>query len=115
MVDVFFNASSFNQDLSTWSVAGITNLYQAFHGASSLRRQQGLDPLVLLVQCQLAYDWSAFVTTPPPNPTGDNNKTQTDQNATAPAPGDTASTLFRPLPRTLPHEEVPDGKIRYGE
>jgi hypothetical protein len=73
------------------------------------------------------YDWSAFVNTPPPNQTGDNNQTnppvdnngtspppennqtQPDQNASVPAPG---VTLYRPLPSTLPHEELSNGKIR---
>ena len=113
MGSVFFNASSFNQDLSTWNVAGITNLYQTFHGASSLSNaNKGKIHSAFSTNPNWPYDWSAFVTTPPPNPTGDNNKTQTDQNATAPPPGDPVGTLYRPLAKTLPHEEQINGKIR---
>ena len=46
---------------------------------------------------------------PPPV---DNNQTQTDQNGTGPAPGDPTPTLFRPLPKTLPHEELANGNFR---
>ena len=42
----------------------------------------------------------------------DNNQTETDQNATGPAPGDPVVTLFRPLPKTLAREELENGKIR---
>ena len=56
-------------------------------------------------------------TDPPPddngaNPPVDNNQTQTDQNTTVPDPGDPTPTLFRPLPKTLPHEELANGNFR---
>jgi N-acetylneuraminic acid mutarotase len=46
------------------------------------------------------------------NPPVDGNQTQTDQNATAPAPGDPAPTLFRPLPKTLAREELGNSNFR---
>ena len=42
----------------------------------------------------------------------DSNFTYTDPNGTALTPAASHSSLFRPIPQTLPHEEVPNGKIR---
>ena len=35
MVRTFYNASSFNNDLSTWNTAKVTSFYQTFAGARS--------------------------------------------------------------------------------
>jgi hypothetical protein len=47
-----------------------------------------------------------------PNHPVDSNFTYPDSNGTALTPVASHSSLFRPIPQTLPHEEVPNGKIR---
>ena len=63
------------------------------------------------------YDWSVFVSTAPPNQTGDNNQinppvdanhTHTDHN-TPPVVGQPAPVLYyRPLPQTMPAQALGD-------
>jgi hypothetical protein len=109
---------SFNQDLSDWNVSAVTNMTNIFVNANALSNaNKGKIHSSFSTNSNWPYDWSAFVTTPPPDDNGttppvDDNQTQTDQNATEPPPGVPVVTLYRPLPRTLPHEEVPNGKIR---
>jgi surface protein len=129
---MFQGASSFNQDLSDWNVSADVNMTDMFQNTPALSdANKGKIHGSFSSNSQWPYDWSAHVTTPPPNQTGDNNQTdpppddngtspppennqtQTDQNGTAPAPGDPVTTLFRPLPKTLPHEEQANGNFRF--
>jgi surface protein len=131
MSRIFQGATAFNQDLSDWNVSAATDMTNMFVNTSSLSdANKGLIHASFSTNSHWTYDWSAFVTTPPPNQTGDNNQTnpptdnngtnppvdnnntQTDQNATAPPPGDPVVTLYRPLPKTLPHEELSNGNYR---
>jgi surface protein len=131
MNDAFHAATAFNQDLSDWTLSTDLNMTSMFYNTPALSdTNKGLIHASFSTNQYWPYDWSAFVTSPPPNQTGDNNQTapppdnngtspppednntQTDQNATAPAPGDPPPTLFRPLPKTLPHEELANGNFR---
>ena len=47
------------------------------------------------------------------NPFVDNNQTETDQNATGPAPGDPVVTLFVPCPRPSPVRNSRTAKFRF--
>jgi len=128
---MFLGATSFNQDLGDWNVSIVHNMGQIFQETPALSdANKGKIHASFSTNSQWNTDWSAHVTAPPPNQTGDNNQTnppvdnngtsppvdnnqtQIDQNATAPAPGDPVVTLYRPLPKTLPHEELANGNFR---
>jgi surface protein len=131
MKGMFFGAAAFNQPLEDWYTSSATTIQWMFTNTPALSDvNKGLIHASFSTNSQWGYDWSAFVTAPPPNQTTDNNQTapppdnngtnppvdnnntQTDQNGTAPAPGDPTPTLFRPLPKTLTHEELPNGNYR---
>ncbi len=100
-----FRSSSFNQDLSYWNVSAATDMTNMFLNTPALTNaNKGKIHSSFSTNPNWPYDWSAFVTTPPPNQTGDNN--QTDHRL------DNNSTLFPPLPKTLTQEELENGKIR---
>ena len=128
---MFRGADSFNQNISGWDVSGATDMTLMFSGADALSdANKGLLHASFSTNSNWPYDWSAYVAAPPPNQTGDHNQTnppvdnngtlppvddnqtQTDQNATVPAPGDPVVTLYRPLPKTLAREELGAGSIR---
>jgi surface protein len=130
MSQMFQNAAAFNQDLGDWNVSADLNMTDMFKNTPALSdANKGLIHASFSTNSQWPYDWSAHVAAPP-NQTGDNNQTdpppdnngtspppennqtQTDQNATAPASGDPTPTLFRPLPKTLPHEELGNSNFR---
>jgi surface protein len=122
---MFKGATSFSQDISDWNTSAAVNMTEMFENTPSLSNANK-DKIhsSFSTNPNWPYDWSAFITPPPPNqttpppdnngtsPPPENNQTRTDQNATGPAPGDPVVTLYRPLPKTLAHEELENGKIR---
>ena len=128
---MFDQATGFNQDISDWTLSADLNMTDMFANTPALSdTNKGKIHASFSSNSNWPYDWSAHVATPPPNQTGDNNQTnpptddngtspppennqtQTDQNATAPAPFDPVVTLYRPLPKTLAREELPNGNYR---
>ena len=91
---LFHQATSFNQDLSSWDVSNATSMTHMFTSANALSNaNKGFIHSTFSPNSNWPYDWSAFVTQPPPN--------------------QSTPTLFRPLPNTLSHEELGESNYRF--
>jgi len=122
MNEMFWNNYHFDQDLSGWNIKSVTNFQNAFNQTLS-NANKGKIHSSFSSNSNWPYDWFAFVTTAPPNQTGDNNHTAphhpvdsnftyTDPNGTVLTPVASHSSLFPPLPKTLAREELKTGQIR---
>jgi surface protein len=144
---MFQDAEAFNQPIEDWNVSSVTDMRFMLDNTALSDASRGKIHTSFSSNPNWPYDWSAFVSSAPPNQTGDNNQTKppldnnssappvdpnqtednnhtaphhpidsnytyTDSNGTALTPVASHSSLFRPLPQTLPREEVPNGKIR---
>ena len=102
-----FRSSSFNQDLSYWNVSAATDMTNMFLNTHALSdANKGKIHNAFSTNSNWPYDWSAFVTTAPPNQTGDNNQTAPppDNNGTSPTliTLPVLDTLLPKLPMPLP-------------